>query len=62
MTGVLYLEPPGVHKESHVATSVYLYFKLPGGDKWKSAQWEESVKLGQEILTDAFELRISPKV
>jgi hypothetical protein len=61
MTGVFYLEPPVVHKESHAA-SVHLYFKLPGGDTWKCTHWEKSVKLGQGILALASERKISPKV
>jgi hypothetical protein len=62
MTGALYLKHSLAYKGSYVATSVHLYFKLPGGDKWKYTQWEKSVKLGQEILTDTFERMISPKV
>jgi hypothetical protein len=29
---------------------------------WKCIQWEERVKLGQEILADTCELKISLKV
>jgi hypothetical protein len=59
MTGALYLEHSLAYKGSLVATSVHLYFKLPGGDKWKCTQWEESVKLCQEILADTFERSIA---
>jgi hypothetical protein len=62
MTGALYLGHLISHKGSHVATRVHHYFKLPGGDKWKSIPWEGSVKLGQEILADTCEHSISPKV
>ena len=34
MTSTLYLEHSLAYKGS-LATSVHLYFKLPGGDKWK---------------------------
>ena len=62
MTGVLSLEHPLAHKGSHITTSVHLYFKLPGGDEWKCTHWEESVKLGQEILAHTSERKITPKV
>ena len=62
MMDALYLEHPLAHKGSHVATCVNLYFKLPGGDKWKFTQWLESVKLFQEILGHTSEHKISPRV
>jgi hypothetical protein len=62
MSGTLYLEYPLVYKGSHVATSVNHYFKLPGGDNGKCAQWEESVKLCQEILAHESERSVSEKV
>jgi hypothetical protein len=62
MMDVLSLEHSLAHKGLHVASSVHLYFELPGSDKWKCTQWEGSVKLGQEILADAFERMSYPKV
>jgi hypothetical protein len=38
MTGVLYLEHSLAHKETQIANSVNLYFKLSDSDKWKCTQ------------------------
>jgi hypothetical protein len=58
----VHLEHPLGHEAPQIATCVYLYFKLPGGDKSKCTQWLESVKLCQEFLGHTSEHIISPKV
>jgi len=58
MMDTVHLEHPLAHAVPQVTTSVHLYFKLPGGDKWKYAHCEESVKLSQEILGHTSEHKI----
>ncbi len=45
MAAALFLEHLIANKGFNVATSVHLYFKLPGGDKSKCTHWEKSEKL-----------------